>query len=92
VKAERAGAIYINSNDEMYYQDEASFSVQESETERMAFNGPTFSRLNRFVHKPAGITAEEERKRLQEHINRQKKHEIKMFLEDVNEKRGRFLN
>jgi hypothetical protein len=35
---------------------------------------------------------EEERKKIREQINREKKHSIQMFLQEVNQKRGTFLN
>lgn len=35
---------------------------------------------------------EEERKKIREQINREKKHSIQMFLQEVNQKRGTFIN
>ena len=35
---------------------------------------------------------EEERKRIRDQINREKKRSIQLFLQEVNEKRGRFVN
>jgi hypothetical protein len=83
--------MYVDSNDEIFYPDEASFSMPEESglesSQLLETDGR--ARLGRFKGHTGAI--EEERKRIQERVNLKKKQAIKKFLVDVKEKQNRFL-
>lgn len=49
------------------------------------------SKGNRVLYAKLMKAGEEERRRIREQLNRQKKRQIQMFLQDVNQKRGSFM-
>ena len=76
--------MYFDSNDEMFFEDEASFDFLDSQSDTRGKSGSSYTKMVLFKQ------TDEERRRIREQINRDKKKNIQEFLQQLNEKRGTF--
>eukprot|EP00347_Sterkiella_histriomuscorum_P014282 403361476 len=84
--------VYFDSNDEMVYGSEISLSDDEDSLKNGKNQLQVERQRNRQYAKVFVQATEDERKRIREMIAKQKQKKIQLFLQEVNDKKGKFLH